>query len=522
MIADALLEQLKATVGAENVLLDALDCQYYAQDVFSSELPAAAVVRPEDKQQLAAVVQAVVKAGVAVVARGGGMSYTGAHVPAVENSIVVDTAGMNRVLELNREDMYITVEAGITWQALYEALQDSGLRTPYWGTLSGIYATVGGSLSQNSIFWGSSQHGTAADSVLSMEVALADGTLLNTGSAAQVNAAPFFRHHGPDLTGLFTCDCGVLGIKATVTLRLIPEYASRAFGSFAFDNYANMLPAMAEIARQNLSMECFGFDPYLQQQRMQRESLMQDAKQVMGVLKAAGGVGKAIKDGAKLAVAGRHFMRDVTWSFHTIIEERNHSAAEECLNRIRAIVRERGGRELADSIPKLVRSNPFGPVNNMIGPHGERWVPLHGLVPHSQAVEVMNKVEAIYDDCRTAIKEYDIGTGYLLATVSTHCSVIEPVIFWPDALEEIHRRSIDDSYLKHIGGFNQNLPARDAVIEIRRQLVEMFSNVGAVHLQLGKSYLYREGLQPRAYSLVQSLKQALDPSHRINPGALGL
>lgn len=53
---------------------------------------------------------------------------------------------------------------------LYEALKPSGLRTPYWGTLSGLKATVGGSLSQNSIFWGSGQFGTAAENVLGMEV----------------------------------------------------------------------------------------------------------------------------------------------------------------------------------------------------------------------------------------------------------------------------------------------------------------------------------------------------------------
>jgi FAD/FMN-containing dehydrogenase len=72
-----------------------------------------------------------------------------------------------------------------------------GLRTPFWGTLSGIRATVGGSLSQNALFWGSGQYGTAIDSLLSLEVVLGDGTLVHTGSAAQINSTPFFRHFGP-------------------------------------------------------------------------------------------------------------------------------------------------------------------------------------------------------------------------------------------------------------------------------------------------------------------------------------
>ena len=73
--------------------------------------------------------------------------------------------------------MYVTAQAGCTWKALAEALEGSGYRTPYWGTLSGIHATVGGGASQNSIFWGSGRYGTAADSIIGLEVILADGSV---------------------------------------------------------------------------------------------------------------------------------------------------------------------------------------------------------------------------------------------------------------------------------------------------------------------------------------------------------
>jgi FAD/FMN-containing dehydrogenase len=57
--------------------------------------------------------------------------------------------------------------------------------------LSGIKATIGGGLSQNSIFWGSGQFGSAVDSVISLDVVLADGSLVTTGSGAQINSSPF-------------------------------------------------------------------------------------------------------------------------------------------------------------------------------------------------------------------------------------------------------------------------------------------------------------------------------------------
>ena len=67
---------------------------------------------------------------------------------------------------------------------LYKALQPHGLRTPYWGTLSGRYATVGGGASQNSIFWGSGQSGTAADNVLSVSVVTSKGEVMRPARQA--------------------------------------------------------------------------------------------------------------------------------------------------------------------------------------------------------------------------------------------------------------------------------------------------------------------------------------------------
>ncbi len=514
--------QLSEIVGAQYVVDDPAECAYYSQDVFSAGETAIAVVRPASAAELARVVGVACKAGIAVVTRGGGMSYSGGYLPAEAGSITIDMSRMNRVLAVNADDMYVTVEAGITWEQLHQALADTGLRTPYWGTLSGRFATVGGSVSQNSIFWGSGQHGSAVDSVLGLKVALADGQLLDTGSAAQRNASPFFRHYGPDLTGLFCADCGALGIKAEITLRLIYEPPSRAFGSFAFERYEDMLPAMAEISRRGLAAECFGFDPYLQSQRMKRESLGRDAGQFLGVLKSAGGLGKAIKDGLGVAMAGRRYMDDVQWSFHTMIEERTDDAAAVCLATVREIVAQHSGRELPDSIPKLVRANPFGPVNNMIGPAGERWVPVHGLVAHSRAVPTMDACEAVFARYQAEIEQHEIGIGYLLATVSTHCSVLEPVFFWPDALEEMHRRSVDADHLARLKGFPANPAAREVVTKIRKELTAVLMEQGAVHLQVGKSYRYEEGLQPANFDLLRSLKQVVDPQRRINPGVLGL
>ena len=160
-----------------------------------------AVISPLNTQSLARAIKLVTDAGYSVIPRGGGMSYTKGYVPVNDKSIMVDMSAMDKVVEVNTQDMYVTVQAGCTWQTLYRTLKDTGFRTPFWGTLSGSKATVGGALSQNAIFWGSGQHGFAVDSVIGLEVVLSNGEILQTGSSAQLNGTPFARHYGPDLTG---------------------------------------------------------------------------------------------------------------------------------------------------------------------------------------------------------------------------------------------------------------------------------------------------------------------------------
>ena len=518
----SLIEELVALLGSDNVLTDDYSCVLYAQDVYSKGLPALAVASPATTEELASTVEAVTAAGHAVIARGGGMSYTSGYVPQESGSVIVDMRRMDKVLEINAEDMYVTVQSGCTWHALHEALEGTGLRTPYWGTLSGIHATVGGGMSQNSIFWGSARHGTAVDSVLSLDVVLADGTVVRTGANAQAQGSPFFRHYGPDLTGLFTADTGALGIKATATLKLVPVCRFREQLSFDFAASGPLIRAMSEIARAGLADECFAFDPRLSSVRMQRESLMSDVKKLAGVLKSGKSVLGAIKDGARIAIAGRGYMDDVKYSLHVMIEERTDGATSDAAARVRKICDRHSGSEIENSIPKILRANPFTPLNNVVGPSGERWVPVHTIVPHSRAVGTFDAVTALFEKHEALMQEFGIGYGFLFAIVSHNGFVIEPVFFTPDAIDEIHRETVEDAVLKKMPCFEPNPAASAATARIRGELIDLFRRNGGIHMQIGKSYPYREGLRPESWRVVEAVKRSLDPGHRVNPGSLGL
>lgn len=518
----SLPDALTAVLDSRYILTDEKSCVLYAQDVYTKGLPAMAVVQPSTSEELAGVVAAVTAAGHAVIARGGGMSYTSGYVPSEAGSVVVDMCRMDRVLEINADDMYVTVQCGCTWKSLHEALAGTGLRTPYWGTLSGIHATVGGGLSQNSIFWGSARHGTAADSVLSLDVVLADGTIVSTGANAQRNGSPFFRHYGPDLTGVFSADAGALGLKATATLKLVPACEHREQLSFDFAAYEPLIEAMSEIARAGIADECFAFDPHLQTVRMQRESLMSDVKKLAGVLKGGKSVLGAIRDGARIAIAGRGYMKDVQYSLHVLVEERVQAAAAAAADEVRAICRRHEAKEIENSIPKILRANPFTPLNNMVGPNGERWVPVHTILPHSKAASAMAGVEALFQKHDALMEKHGIGYGLLFATVSHNGFVIEPVFFTPDALNEIHKATVEDSVLRKMPCFDSNPAAAEATALIRQELIDLFESIGGIHMQIGKAYPYRLGLRAGAWRVIDAIKKAVDPAGRVNPGALGL
>ncbi len=521
--APDIIERLTRVLGNEGLITDPEERDYYSQDVFSSaEYVTSAVLRPANIEELSEAVRIATEAGYAVFPRGGGMSYTSGYLPTAEKSVTVDLARMNNIREINLEDMYITVECGCSWVDIYEALQGKGVRPPFWGTLSGIKATVGGGLSQNCIFFGSGIHGSGADTVIGLEVVLADGTVINTGSGAIEGGTPFFRHYGPDLTGVFTADTGALGIKAVATLKLIASPPFVRHLSFDFPDHKTWLPAMGEISRKGLASECFGFDPYLQMQSLKRGGFSQDIKALAGVMQQAGSIGKAMLEGAKVALAGRRYMKDVTFSCHVTTEHRYEAATEAAEAEIREILTSAGGREIENSIPKLVRGTPFPPTNAVIGPDGERWVPIHTVVPHSKAVSTFEAIENLYAEMAEKIEKYHIGAGYLVTTIGASAMVLEPVFFWPDALMPFHKREVEAPVLRKAKGFPENLEARATVDEIRKALAKLFLELGTVHLQIGKAYLYSEGLKPASLALVQEIKKAVDPRGLMNPGSLGL
>jgi FAD/FMN-containing dehydrogenase len=520
--SSSVVDALAALVGRDHVLTGFDDRRFYSQDICAAGVVPACVVRPGSVAEMAEAIKTATAAGLAVVPRGGGVSYTGGYHPDRESSVVVDTTRLDRVVEINAKDMYVVVECGCTWRTLWEALKPLGLRTPFWGPLSGSKATIGGSLSQHAILWGSVRYGGSPDVVLGVEVVTADGMIIKTGSAATHGVRPFYRHYGPDLTGMFLGDAGAFGVKARAVLKLMRQPAVVQTASFGFDTKEAMCAAMAEVAREGLVSECFGMDPGLQHQRMKRASLAKDLKALSGVVTSARSLTAGIKEAAKVAIAGRRFLDDVPYSLHLGSEGRDDASVSAAMKAVREIVAGLGGTEVENTIPKVMRGDPFVPMSSAIGPEGERWLPVHGLVPLSEAPAMWDAVLGLFAEYAERFERHGIVIGVLTAVVGSNAFVLEPVFYWPAPRTLFYDRMLDRDTVARFKNFPPNPEGEATVFEVRAKLTKLFLDRGATHLQIGRTYRYREGLQAEAWQVIESLKRAVDPAGLMNPGALGL
>ncbi|MBX9609093.1 MAG: FAD-binding oxidoreductase [Gammaproteobacteria bacterium] len=206
---------------------ETLDLLPYGRDC--SVVPpgrAGLAAQPASAEDVIALLARARRERLPVYVRGGGTMYAGGANPAA-GGLVIDVSRMNRVLELDLERGVVVVEPGIRFADLLARLAGHG-QTVGIVPSTGPAATVGGALAAHALGTGSARHQSMGDCVAGLEVILADGTRLRTGSAACSDAGFFQRYClGPDLTGLFIGADGVFGVVTAIALWLHPLPATR-------------------------------------------------------------------------------------------------------------------------------------------------------------------------------------------------------------------------------------------------------------------------------------------------------
>ncbi len=513
---------LKSVLDADDYSFDMDTRQTFSSDVYSAGVLADAVVTPSDKQKCAEVVAVLTDAGYAIVTRGGGMSYTGGYLPQQPKTVVIDVSKLNKIIEINAEDLYITVEAGVTWKSIYELLKPLGLRLPFFGTFSGSRATVGGGLSNGALFLGTARYGTAADCMLGLEVILADGTLLPTGQAAFKNSKkPFYRTYGPDISGLFVHDSGTFGIKVQATLRLIrtPQYSG--YASFVFDGMQAAGAALSEVARTGAAEEAYVFDPPSTRKNLISHGIISDTGFLLKVVRNERSILRGAFEGFKLVLAGRKFLPKDGFALHIVCTGRTSQTLDTELAACRAACLKFGGLEIPNSIPKTVRASLFPELDSMLGPNGDRWAALNAKVAHSDASKIMKICAEAIKPYEEQMKNHGVWMSHLLIAIGLNAFSFEPVFHWYDVWLPLHKKIPSSATLAKFPIPVDNPEARALVAKLREILIAIFVDLGAASNQIGKTYPYAQSLLPAPANLVTAIKKTLDTKGLMNPGGMG-
>ena len=216
MPSASLIKEFEQLVGKENVFSSEADRQSYAYDaaVLKPMIPSL-VVRPTEVEQLGQVVKRCYEEGIPMTVRGSGTNLTGGTIPDCSDTIVILTTGLNKILEINTEDLYATVQPGVITAKFAAAVAAKGLfYPPDPGSMS--VSTIGGNVAESSGGLRGLKYGTTKDYVMGMEVFANTGDLVKTGSRTVKCAT------GYNIAPLLVGSEGTLAVTSKVTLKLIP------------------------------------------------------------------------------------------------------------------------------------------------------------------------------------------------------------------------------------------------------------------------------------------------------------
>ncbi|MCL6611779.1 MAG: FAD-binding protein, partial [Peptococcaceae bacterium] len=240
------LNALVDLLGGEKVITKPEELACYSYDA-TPDLPAGrplAVVMPENTGQVAGIVNIARRFAVPVYPRGSGTNLSGGSVP-LKGGIVLSTLKMNRILEIDADNLTATVQPGVIIQSLNDAVASHGLiYPPDPGTVA--TATMGGSVAECSGGLRGLKYGVTKHYVTGLQVVLADGQVIRAGGKTVKNVT------GYDLVKLFTGSEGTLGVITEITVRLVPAPKARRTMLAVFDRLEDAGEAVTDIVRQRV------------------------------------------------------------------------------------------------------------------------------------------------------------------------------------------------------------------------------------------------------------------------------
>jgi glycolate oxidase len=241
---DKIRQKILDIAGSDNFTDSLIDLVSYSYDASDHDHRPWAAVWPKNTRQVVEIITLASENSIPVTPRGAGTGLAGAAVPA-GGGLVMDMSRMNRIIEIRIPDRLVVLEPGVVYDDLDRALSPYGFFFPP-DPASGRVCTLGGNVATNAGGIRGAKYGVTRDYVLALEVVLADGRVLNTGTCCMKSSS------GYDLTRLFVGSEGTLGIITLITLKISPRPLASSTTMAMFSDLAEAGRAVRDIMHSGI------------------------------------------------------------------------------------------------------------------------------------------------------------------------------------------------------------------------------------------------------------------------------
>ncbi len=467
-----LYDQLVKIVGEKNAAKD--DYARYAVHAdagFEKGGQPDFIVRPQTTEHVAEIVKLANRHKTVITVRGGASSAAGGVTPVTPGGILMDVTDMNKILDINLETSTITAEAGITFGEIAAKVHPLG----YTFCLGGhaIYsATLGGCIANTSVSIGSGHYGLFGEQVVNLKVVTPTGEIICTGSDAMKAGGHFQRYgNGPDVSGLFIGDSGILGVKTEATIRLYPMPEARRFEVYCFDSLEKGTTASIKLEQAGIFDGIINFGDH-----------------TINVIKAPGGVSDNVPDGTqllfRLSIAG------------------DEAYVEHHLKKLDGIAHNYGGIKIGPELANPVTYDIMGTEFSKLRVYGV-IAPIACLTPMSKIPEITRIVEEYLKQHSDVI--LDIKGSTLKS--------------WTNAGVVTKGASI--SYAGRVS-FTENPALKEKAYQVWHALLEKMIEMGGCPYWTGKTWTphMARGYRPEYLTFLKALKKSMDPNNILNRSLL--
>lgn len=447
--------QLVRLIGEENVLDAREDRLTYAYDASGGRCMPDAVVFPQNASQVSAILAMADARKIPVVPRGAGSGLTGGAVP-LAGGLVMAMDRCNRILEVDTDNLQAIVEPGVVTARLHAAVEAQGLFYPP-DPASMTFCTIGGNIAENAGGMRAVKYGVTKDFVMGLEVVLANGEIIHTGSRCIKDVV------GYDLTRLFVGSEGTLGVVTRAVLKLLPLPEAKQTLLAAFGTMDQAARTVADIIQGGIVPTTLEF--------MDRHCIRAVNRFQEGGLPADAAAALLVEVDGKRSEIGIDLDRV------NRVCQSNHALTVD-------IARQKARQE---ALWQARRS-----VHTALGQLRSGWVEEDIAVPIARIPDMIRRLDAIAKEMKVLIASFGhAGDGNIHVSLATADQITPP---------------------EHLS------KAREAVL---KAAIALEGRIAAEHgIGMLKRNKIGWNLDEATISLMQNIKRLLDPNGILNPGKI--